>query len=771
MLECQHAVLVTTPVHLRRMAASEGLAQVAPVCRALFSSGGPLEAETAASVAEPARLGAARDPGLHRDGRGRGARAHAVRRSLPPAARRARAARASRRRAGGDLALRERRPRHPHRRASLPDGRPRAARAGRQLRPARALGPHREDRGEAALAARDGEGSGPAPGGGRGGAAGAAAGLRAARARGRGAQRNRTRDPGPRGPPCARARARWRISRLAGTRCCCRGSGAIVDALPRNPQGKLPLAALAALFEPRDREATLQDETRGEGWLERRLEVPGDLAYLDGHYDGQSDRPRRGPAPLGDGGRLRSAGMDAAGPSVRGAQIPRGAAPRAELRAPGRAGSRPATASNSGSSRARACSRRAAAAWPRRRENRVEAVPADPDLRPQGRHRRGAARARAERAPLSGGRRREQRRDAGGAGRAGGALPLGRGRPPRAQRRARRGPQDRLSAGAEGRLQPRHPARRRRAARRRRREAFPRGDRARSARADPGRADLRRERAEEPALRTPALARDGLALDALIRRHRSALRVPRHPAGRDGRADRLGRDRRRDGVRSRAGDPLALARASDPEPADAGGLPAGRSLALRHDRGQRAHDLALHALAGGHVAAAAAAAAAAPRRRRSGSRGDEGGSLGPHRRERQHARHALRGLVPPHARPSAQRDAALAGGGLLPGPQPAGPARLAPLSRAGLGLAGGTPLAGPAARLPRGAAPPAHLRGRALRPAGGLERRARLAGGPARRQREDLRAGAGPGAERSCSARTWEASTCCPSSRASTSWS
>ena len=58
------------------------------------------------------------------------------------------------------------------------------------------------------------------------------------------------------------------------------------DALPRNPQGKLPQASLVALFEPRDREATLQHETRGEGWLERRLEVPRDLAYLDGHYEG-----------------------------------------------------------------------------------------------------------------------------------------------------------------------------------------------------------------------------------------------------------------------------------------------------------------------------------------------------------------------------------------------------------------------------------------------------------------------------------------------------
>jgi 3-hydroxymyristoyl/3-hydroxydecanoyl-(acyl carrier protein) dehydratase len=60
-----------------------------------------------------------------------------------------------------------------------------------------------------------------------------------------------------------------------------------VDALPRNAQGKLPSHGLAALFASRDREAVLLDESRGEGWLERQLEVPADLAYLDGHYDGQ----------------------------------------------------------------------------------------------------------------------------------------------------------------------------------------------------------------------------------------------------------------------------------------------------------------------------------------------------------------------------------------------------------------------------------------------------------------------------------------------------
>ena len=46
---------------------------------------------------------------------------------------------------------------------------------------------------------------------------------------------------------------------------------------------------------------------------------------------------------------------------------------------------------------------------------------------------------------------------------------------------------------------------------------------------------------------------------------------------------------------------LALARSSDPQPADARRLPAGRSLALPHDRGQRPHDVALHALARRHA--------------------------------------------------------------------------------------------------------------------------------------------------------------------------
>jgi 3-hydroxymyristoyl/3-hydroxydecanoyl-(acyl carrier protein) dehydratase len=76
-----------------------------------------------------------------------------------------------------------------------------------------------------------------------------------------------------------------------------------VDELPRNAQGKLPLASLEALFDsrggapfdprggapvdPRDRDPILQGEARGADWLERRLEVPDDLVYLEGHFDGQ----------------------------------------------------------------------------------------------------------------------------------------------------------------------------------------------------------------------------------------------------------------------------------------------------------------------------------------------------------------------------------------------------------------------------------------------------------------------------------------------------
>lgn len=51
------AALVTTPVHLTRLAANAGLRPLRSICRVSFSSGGPLDAETAKAVSE--QLGSA----------------------------------------------------------------------------------------------------------------------------------------------------------------------------------------------------------------------------------------------------------------------------------------------------------------------------------------------------------------------------------------------------------------------------------------------------------------------------------------------------------------------------------------------------------------------------------------------------------------------------------------------------------------------------------------------------------------------------------------
>jgi acyl-coenzyme A synthetase/AMP-(fatty) acid ligase len=57
MAECEAGALVTTPAHLKRLAPTEGLRPLRGICRAVFSSGGPLDAETAKSIAQ--QLGAA----------------------------------------------------------------------------------------------------------------------------------------------------------------------------------------------------------------------------------------------------------------------------------------------------------------------------------------------------------------------------------------------------------------------------------------------------------------------------------------------------------------------------------------------------------------------------------------------------------------------------------------------------------------------------------------------------------------------------------------
>ncbi len=52
MVEDGPCALVSTPAHLRRMRALDGLANVADRCRAVFSSGGPLDQETADALAQ-----------------------------------------------------------------------------------------------------------------------------------------------------------------------------------------------------------------------------------------------------------------------------------------------------------------------------------------------------------------------------------------------------------------------------------------------------------------------------------------------------------------------------------------------------------------------------------------------------------------------------------------------------------------------------------------------------------------------------------------------
>jgi acyl-coenzyme A synthetase/AMP-(fatty) acid ligase len=63
----------------------------------------------------------------------------------------------------------------------------------------------------------------------------------------------------------------------------------ILEVLPRNAQDKIPVASLRAAFEPstgeRPRAAQILDERRDASSIERRLRVPEDLAQLEGHFD------------------------------------------------------------------------------------------------------------------------------------------------------------------------------------------------------------------------------------------------------------------------------------------------------------------------------------------------------------------------------------------------------------------------------------------------------------------------------------------------------
>ena len=285
-IESRDAALVTTPVHLRRMTASPGLARLAGVCRAVFSSGGPLEAETAAAVAEKLGappleiLGSTETGGVafrqRRDGSESFTPMPGVKLELEPpddglvvtspfvsvglpthtGERRFRMGDRAELAPGGGLRLLGRSDRTVkigEKRLSLPEMEKDLAQHPALSEVALLVLPQAtQPRVHAAVVLSE-IGRGMLVQAGRRALGRALAGHLA-----------------PRWDAVLLPRV-WRT----------------VDQLPRNAQGKLPVESLAALFAPRDREPILHAETRGEGWLERALEVPADLAFLDGHYDGQ----------------------------------------------------------------------------------------------------------------------------------------------------------------------------------------------------------------------------------------------------------------------------------------------------------------------------------------------------------------------------------------------------------------------------------------------------------------------------------------------------
>jgi acyl-coenzyme A synthetase/AMP-(fatty) acid ligase len=81
-----------------------------------------------------------------------------------------------------------------------------------------------------------------------------------------------------------------------------------VAALPRDAQGKLPVAALRALFTRVTEPESISEERAGDA-LVRRLRVPHDLAHCEGHFPGQ---------PMVPGVVMLSWAMSAAGALLMG---------------------------------------------------------------------------------------------------------------------------------------------------------------------------------------------------------------------------------------------------------------------------------------------------------------------------------------------------------------------------------------------------------------------------------------------------------------------
>lgn len=297
MCESSACALITTPVHLKRLAASDSLRDAASVCRAVFSSGGPLEADTALDIASALGsapfeiLGSTETGGVAV--RQRGSQADAELWEPLPGVQigiadesadgqlRVTSAFVSGVGEAPEFTMGDRARLHADGRFELLGRADRIVKVGEKrlslpdMEAALAAHPNVE---EAALfvAPRAGEARVHAV------LVPSAVGKAALDADGR------------------RALGARLGEHLAGTwdRVLLPRVWRFVDALPRNPQGKLPTAALRELFaagradasaadsEPGDAAASIEHEERSADRIVRTLNIPTNLAGIEGHFAG-----------------------------------------------------------------------------------------------------------------------------------------------------------------------------------------------------------------------------------------------------------------------------------------------------------------------------------------------------------------------------------------------------------------------------------------------------------------------------------------------------
>jgi 3-hydroxymyristoyl/3-hydroxydecanoyl-(acyl carrier protein) dehydratase len=285
MRESDACALVTTPAHLRRMAAGDGLRGLAGVCRAVFSSGAPLDPETAKRVAEQLGespheiLGSTETGGVAVRQRSAGSESWSafpgigVSRDADSLLMVRSPLASEGDETDGDarvFTMGDRVELHDDGTFALLDRADRTVKIGgvRLSLPAmeRELEAH-EWVNECALVVLDQGGESRV----HGVVVPSAAGNRVLHGEGRRALGSGLASHLARGFDRVLLPRAWRT----------------VDELPRNAQGKLPAAELRALFEETRRDPVSMVETVEERILERRIEVPHDLAALQGHFEGR----------------------------------------------------------------------------------------------------------------------------------------------------------------------------------------------------------------------------------------------------------------------------------------------------------------------------------------------------------------------------------------------------------------------------------------------------------------------------------------------------